>query len=180
MPGSPQNVYWDANNFLSYINEHPERVALLESLLSLSSHRDAQIKIYTSTLSHVEVAFSASEQNNQALDPEQERRIDDLWNDPSAVVSVEVHQDIIDRARSLIRESITRGWSLKPADAIHIATAQWLSRSGVAIAEFHTYDDRLCKFSEIVEFEIVEPYTDQPPSVQRSARPGSQLRRFIR
>lgn len=121
MPGSPQNVYWDANNFLSYINEYPERVALLESLLGQSAGSDSQIKIYTSTLSHVEVAFAASEQNNRALDREQERRIGDLWNDPNAVVSVEVHRDVIDRARSLIRESITRGWSLKPADAIHLS-----------------------------------------------------------
>ncbi len=162
MPGSPEIVYWDADAFLSYINEHPDRVAILERLLSLSATSDSSITIYTSTLSHVEVAFAASEQNNQALDREQERRIGDLWNDPNAVVSVEVHQDIIVRARSLIRASITRGWSLKPADAIHLATAQWLSHTGTAISEFHTYDNRLSKFSEIVEFEIIEPYTNQP------------------
>ena len=162
MLGSPQPVYWDSNTFLSYINELPDRAATLESLLDQSADIYSPIKIYTSALSHVEVAFAASERERQTLDPEQERRIDGLWNDPDAVVSVEIHQDIINIAKSLIRESITRGRSLKPADAIHLATAQWLYDSGVAILEFHTYDQRLMGYSDMVGFEIVEPYTAQP------------------
>lgn len=162
MPGSLKIVYWDADAFLSYINEYPGRVEILERLLNLSADSDGPIQIYTSTLSHAEVAFAASEQQRGALDPEQEAQMDALWDDPAAVVSVDVHRDILHLARTLIRESITRGRSLKPPDAIHLATAQWLSDSGISIAEFHTYDQRLLGYSEMVGFEIVEPYTDQP------------------
>ena len=75
---------------------------------------------------------------------------------------VEYHAEIGNRARTLMRNAITRGWSLKPLDAIHLATAQWLVDNGVQVDEFHAYDRSLDKYGSIVGFTICEPNTPQP------------------
>ncbi len=160
MPDSSPDIYWDANLFLSYINEYPDRMPTLDALLENSAA--GSIKIYTSALTRVEVAFAASEQQRRALDVQEEEKIDGLWSDPDAIDLVEYHDDIGRQARSLIRDSITRGWSLKPLDAIHLATAQWLMRVGFSVSEFHTYDSTLERYGPIVGFKICQPYTPQP------------------
>ena len=119
------------------------------------------IKLYTSELSRVEVAFGASEQRKQALDEKTESLIDGLWADPEVVTLVEHHIGISVAARSLMRSAIARGWRLKPFDAIHLATAQWLSKTSVPIDEFHTYDS-LVRFEALTGFRIVEPHTIRP------------------
>lgn len=153
-------IYWDACNFLSYINEHQGRMPTLDALLDGSAN--GSITIYTSALSQVEVAFAASEQQRRALDPQEEQKIDALWNDPDAISLVEYHDGIGKQARALIRDAITHGWSLKPLDAVHLATAMWLSQSGFQVDEFHTYDGSLEKYAAIVGFTICEPHTAQP------------------
>lgn len=132
----------------------------LDALLQQSA--DGNKRIYTSALAQVEVAFAASEQQQRALDPEEESGIDGLWEDPNTIVVVEYQPEIGRRARALIREAITHGWSLKPLDAIHLATAQWLMNSGFPIAEFHTYDGQLERYSPVVGLEIREPCVEQP------------------
>ena len=165
MPETPKLIYWDSNAFLSYVNELPDRIPVLDVLLEASSKVGGEVKIHTSTLSHVEVAFGASEQVQRALDPQIERRLNDLWADTEVIVSVEYHAGIGRIARDLVRNAITRGWSLKPLDAIHLATAQWLSSSGLNLEEFHTYDNALMKYGALVDFRICEPHTPQPRMV---------------
>ena len=162
MPNSGKIVYWDACCFLSYINETAERLPILDALLGASVSESGGIKLYTSEISRVEVAFSLSEQRQQVLDTETENRIEKLWADPDALAMVEYHDGIGPTARVLIRHAITRGWSLKPLDAIHLATAKWLSELGIRVAEFHTYDASLFKWASIVGFEILRPQTPQP------------------
>ena len=153
-------IYWDSCVLLSYVNEYPERIPTLEALLERSAR--GEVELYTSEISRVEVAFGASEQKRRRLDPESEQRIDSLWADPNVIVTVEYHRAIGQIARELMREAITRGWSLKPLDAIHLATAQWLLDVGVEVGEFHTYDRRLSRYAPIVGFDIREPQTPQP------------------
>ena len=162
MPNSRKVVYWDACCFLSYINETAVRLPMLDALLGVNVSESEGIKLYTSEISKIEVAFSLSEQRQQALDAETEKRIEKLWADPDALVTVEYHDGIGLTARDLIRCSITRRWSLKPLDAIHLATAKWLSERGLTVDEFHTYDDGLIKWASIVGFRILQPYTPQP------------------
>lgn len=159
MPDSPSIIYWDSCVLLSYVNEYPERIPALEALLERST--SGEIDLYTSEISRVEVAFAASEQKRRRLDPGSEQRIDSLWADSNVIVSVEYHGAIGQVARGLMREAITRGWSLKPLDAIHLATAQWLSNTGIAVDEFQTYDN-LSRYAAVVDFSICEPYTPQP------------------
>ncbi len=160
MPDTDESLYWDANLFLSYINEHPERMPVLEALLADSAGDNLQI--YTSTLTTVEVAFAASEQQRRALDPVQEEKIDALWNAPDVVAIVEYHDAVGRHARDLIRDAMTQQRSLKPLDAIHLATAQWLVGAGFPISEFHTYDRQLYAYQSIVGFSICEPRVAQP------------------
>ena len=162
MPDAPRIIYWDSCVFLYYVNMIPEHLSLLEQILEDSASDSSSIKIYTSVLSHVEVSFAASEQQNQALDPKIERLISNLWSDPEAVVSVEHHTDIGQLATGLMRDAVTEGQSLKPLDAIHLATARWLSSIGLTVEEFHTYDLRLFNYSSVVGFPIVEPRIENP------------------
>lgn len=155
MPGEAPRTYWDACVLLSYINGIPERVLIIDELLRQS--RAGDIELLTSAISQVEVAFAASEQQGQALDPQVEQQITGLWVPGSPIKAVEFYELIAERARLLMRQGITQGWgSLKPADAIHLATAQQM-----AVAEFHTYDGDLLKWSGTAGFPIVEPHTPQ-------------------
>ena len=160
MPDTPRSIYWDACVYLSYISEIPDRTPILESLLEDSSK--GSIHLYTSEVSRVEVAFASAEKQQRALDEEVERRIDGLWEDRSVITMVEHHSAVSLLARTLVREAMTREWSLKPLDAIHLATAQWLTDIGINIDEFHTYDRRLDKFGTIVGYKIVRPSTIEP------------------
>ena len=153
-------LYWDADTFLSYINGYAGRLPTLDALLTRADAGDATI--YTSAISQVEVAFAAAEQRQRVLDPQTEQRIDQLWADSKAIAVVEYHPGIGREARSLIRNAITEGRSLKPMDAIHLATALWLRQTGIPVAEFHTYDHRLIGYAAVDGVAICEPHTLQP------------------
>lgn len=160
MPETPPAVYWDACVPLSYINGMPERMPILDALLASSAQ--GEIQLYTSELSRVEVAFSAMEKEQRDLDEETERRIDSLWANPEVITMVDCHMGVGLEARRLMRLAMAETWSLKPADAIHLATAQWLSKTGIAIDAFHTYDTILFRYRPMVDFEIMEPAIAQP------------------
>ena len=156
MPDTPTIIYWDANAFLSYVNEEDQRMPALDAIMS--SAERGEIQLHTSEIARAEVAFGASEQTRRALDAATEQVIDRLWSGTAAVVMVEYYAEIGNRARGLMRDAIPRGWSLKPLDAIHLATAQWLVDNGVRIDEFHTYDRSLEKYANIVGFTVCEPH----------------------
>ena len=130
---------------------------ILDALLADSSSPKGNIELYTSQMSEVEVAFAKSEQDNKALEPDVENQIDALWADRDTLKVVEYHHTIGMKARMIIRLGIEKGWQLKPMDAIHLATARLLE-----VTEFHTYDQRLLKYSNDVGFPIVEPHIIQP------------------
>ena len=157
MPDSAARLlYWDADVLLSWLEDHPERAPLIELLLG--DARGGKLEVVTSILSQVEVAYSAAERMSNALSPDVESTINDLWAPGAPIKIVEVHPLIAARARTLIREGVPRGWSgLRANDAIHLATAQHLG-----VVEFHTYDIKLCRYEGIVGFPICEPRTFEP------------------
>lgn len=157
MPSPRRRIYWDAPVWLSYINGDIDRLPTLDALLADSSSDSGNVEIYTSTVSQVEVAFARAEQDKKALDQTVEQQIDELWADRVALKLAELHERITKEARQFIRLAMTRSWSLKPLDAIHLATARFCQ-----CEEFHTYDQRLLKYSNDVGFPIVEPHTQQP------------------
>ena len=150
MPEGPQRVYWDACVFLSFIENHPERVKAVRTWLEKAEA--GKVVIVTSTLSIVEVAFAKQEKDQRALNPEQEASIDNLWTPQSPVTLAEFHTPIAFEARRLMRDAMASGIGLKPADAIHLATCRTLE-----ITEFHTYDGRLGGAAAITQLQIRTP-----------------------
>ena len=145
--------YWDACVFLSYINGDKERTADIERLLEAAY--GGAIEIVTSTVSIVEVARGAQEQANQ-IDATVAAKIDALWTPPSPVKLVEFHLAIASAARNLIRVGVSYGWSLKPMDAIHLATA-----ANVDAGEVLTYDAALEKYADLISVPIVRSSSDE-------------------
>jgi predicted nucleic acid-binding protein len=153
----PRFIYWDANVFISYLNNDPNRLPMLEAILETmeSSKND---RIVTSTISKVEVAWVAHERLKRALSIDEEIRIDALWNNPEVVEIVDFNDEIALTARKLMREGMTRRWMLTTNDAIHLASAQW-----VGAVELQTYDKGdLPRFSELLGITICEPHAIQP------------------
>jgi len=151
MPSVPR-FYWDANIFLSYINNEAARAPNIEALLGRAER--GEIEILTSTITIAEVAFAAAEQQGHALDPAIEQKIAALWGPP--IKLVEFHAAIGSRAAGLIRTAVANAWSLTPLDAVHLSSAQQMT-----VDAFHTYDGGLAKYAPLVGFPIVEPPTAQ-------------------
>ena len=150
-------IYWDANVFLSYLNNDKERIPTLEAILEAveSSKID---RIVTSVISKVEVAWVAQEKTNRILTIDEEKRIDEMWENAEIFEMVDFNNDIALKARTLMREGLLQGWKLKTNDAIHLASAQW-----VGAIELQTYDLKdFQKFSALVGMDIREPHTIQP------------------
>lgn len=154
MPDSPR-IYWDSNVPLSYLNAIAERTPIIEELFRQA--RAKGIELLTSSISRAEVAFIQAEKAEGALDQQVEDAIDALWAPGAPIKTVEFYDLIGEKARTLIRQGISQGWGqLKPMDAIHLATAQQM-----AVAEFHTYCERLHKWDGKLGFPVTVPQTAQ-------------------
>jgi predicted nucleic acid-binding protein len=159
MPPEPNRVYWDACVFLSYINGVPDRLPTIDALLAESADADHNREIVTSTFTITEVAFALHEKAATTLDAETEGKIDSLWADRYAVKLIDFHEGIARDARTLIRGAVAAGTpSLKPGDAVHLASARALG-----CTEFHTYSKDLPRFSDLTGVSIKEPYVLQVP-----------------
>ena len=154
----PRFIYWDANVFLSYLNNDPDRFPTLDAILEAVESSNKKERIVTSVISKVEVLWVAHEKLNRALSREEESRIDAMWNNPDVIEMVDFNDEIAVVARKAMREGMVRGWKLRTNDAIHLASAQW-----VAASELHTYDMKhFEKFSELLGLVICEPHAIQP------------------
>lgn len=151
-----RRIYWDSCVFIHYINSDPDKILVLESILSEISN-NGKDKIITSVLSKVEVCWAASEKNSRALSAEEESRIDKLWEDPSIIEIVDFNDEIAIAARGLLRNSMVLQLDkLKSKDAIHLATAQW-----VGATEIQVYDSIWSRYQEELGITITEPHVDQ-------------------
>lgn len=153
MPSRRRRIYWDSNCWLYLISADPGKLPILEVLLSDRKNELGDIELVTSVISKVEVAFPQSEYQGNQIDPSVEDAIDDFWAN-TAVTLIETHDQIALEARRLVRSGLHGKWSLKPLDAIHLATAKWFD-----VDEFHTYDKRLIKegLSAHLGFPIENP-----------------------
>ncbi len=149
--------YWDANVFLSYLNNDPDRFPTLEAILE-NIETSKKDRIVTSVISKVEVLWVAHEKLNRALSRDEESRIDSMWDNPDVIEMVEFNDEIALMARKAMREGMIKGWRLRTNDAIHLASAQW-----VAAIELHTYDmKQFGKYDEMLGLVICEPHVIQP------------------
>src|SRR5579859_1550040 len=156
MANKPQLLYWDSCVFLSYIDEEVGRVDVIEAIFAEVQKSNGSRKIVTSIASMTEVAYSSQEKSRRILDAATLSKIDHLWGDPSVLVFVEYHEGIARIARNLMREAVSKQYKLTPLDAIHLASAKWLS-----VHEFQTYDHGLKKYTTMISCTICEPYVAQ-------------------
>lgn len=148
-------VYWDANVFLAYINGDADRLPDIEGLLD--DAKAGRLEILTSTLTQAEVAYGAEEQTTQTLSSDVEEAISSFWHPDSPIKLVDFYPQIAAGALGLMRTAVTRGWSLKPFDALHLSTAQRMK-----VDAFHTYDvAKLGRFADDVGFRIEVPLAPQ-------------------
>ncbi len=152
-----QYTYWDANVFISYLNDDKDRTPVLEAILE-SVESSKTTRIVTSVISKVEVTWVAQEKLNRILYAEEEKRIDEMWENDDIFEMVEFNNEIALMARKLMRTGLSQGWRLRTNDAIHLASAQW-----VGAMELQTYDIKdFEKFSQLIGIAIKEPHTIQP------------------
>ena len=154
--------YWDACIFVSYINNHNDRAANIQRMLEeVSSERD--IKIITSAISIAEVAFANKEKETNTLDPMVEEALEEFWASRD-VVLVSTTNGIMRDARRLMRCAIEeRVGGLKPFDAVHLATAEWVDLNVGRVINVHSYERRwIEKFTHLVpSLEICKPVPKQ-------------------
>jgi predicted nucleic acid-binding protein len=157
MPNS-QRFYWDACVILSYVSGEAGRLPDIASMLHEADR--GEIEIFTSELSVVEVAFASQEKLEQQLDLEMDAVLDGFWEHPSPIKRIDIHPLITREARTIIRAAMgQKGWSVKSADAIHLATAKRLQ-----VEEFHTYEElpRRTRWSQLIGIPVAEPMAAQP------------------
>ncbi len=154
MPDPPK-IYWDSSVLLAYVNADRGHIGDIDAVLEEAAR--GVIELVTSTVTIAEVAFGAAEQQGQALDPAVEAKIGALWQPSSPVKLVEFHALIAAEAVQLIRQVLPAGLSLKPMDAIHLATA-----SRMKVQRIETYDDKWPKFAAHLGIPIQAPAPIQP------------------
>jgi predicted nucleic acid-binding protein len=156
MPEAVHRIYWDSCVFLSYLNGDSERLPNIDGVLQEVEHSSGKKKIVTSTISRVEVSFAVTEREQHSPDPAVESAIDQMWSDVSVIECIELHDEIALLARDLIRASLTSQKTLKPLDAIHLASARWIGANAL-----HTYDRYLQSFETFLSASIGPPTPNQ-------------------
>lgn len=153
-----RRIYFDANVFLAFVSDEPDRAAVVDELL-----RQAQAKavaVLTSTVSIAEVAYGAEEKTLQVLDDTVEERIDTLWAPGGPVTLVEASRHVLVTARGLIRANLAGGYGrLTPLDAVHLATAQIEQADEVATYEMNKH----ARWSDLIGLSVAEPALTQAP-----------------
>ncbi len=126
MNGERKAVYWDACCFISLINRDSTRDPTRANLDTIYNDANARgVLIVTSTLSIVEVNHTLTEQRGQPLDGNAIRDINSIMFNRQAVQLIDFVLPTAGKARELIRDALAPayGWSLRTADAIHLASA---------------------------------------------------------
>jgi predicted nucleic acid-binding protein len=175
MPGTRTRIYWDTNCFLYYLNDHPTWAPLLEYYLTRA--KLGEIEIVTSVLSLSEAIFTAEEAQQRTLSSAENDRIEVLFLG-EGITLVEVSTYIAQLARTLQRERLHRNWTVpgknlpdpKIPDLLHFATALYMR-----VAEMHTMDEKLHRFSDIVGIKISfpPPKPPDPPKQLSLINPAS-------
>lgn len=155
--------YWDSCVFISYLNDHPERVPSIKAIWEeASNHKN--FEIITSAMSIAEVVWTKTEKLTNTLDPTVEMEIKRIWYSWGIKV-VDMNPVILHQARDLMRRTTSDGiGGLKPPDAIHLATAMWVDKNLGIVKEIHTYESKWKNsFSTLVgDLKICEPYKPLP------------------
>jgi predicted nucleic acid-binding protein len=120
-----QRLYWDSSAFISRIQRTPGRIEVLEHITGRAEK--GEVEIVTSAFTLCEVAKG----DENALPEDQEKTIVDFFENPYILVQ---QVDVFVAART---RGIVRRFGLKPADAVHVASAL-----AANAAVLQTYDSK--------------------------------------
>jgi predicted nucleic acid-binding protein len=162
MATSPRRVYWDACAWIALIQK--EKIALSDKLIEdrfmmcrtvIEAAKRGSIEILTSTLSLAEVC------RDPAIKGQKPEAVADYFEN-DYILLVNVDRRVGEYARVLMTSGVG---GLKPADAIHVATA---AISGVE--EMHSFDGKLLGFDGLMDkadgtkLKICKPDPGSPPA----------------
>lgn len=148
---SDRAEYVDANVLLAYVSNEADRADVVEQVLSEAA--EGKRSLMTSTLSIVEVAYAVDELGN--LSESSEQAIDQLWAPSSPIQLIEPSVAVMRRARALLREARRAGRALKPADAIHLASA--VTSAGVGSILTYESANTRTQWAELTGVKVEEP-----------------------
>lgn len=129
MPRTREVVYWDTVAFLGLLNRitEPENCDLCEDVWAAA--QAGKMFIMTSTLTVAEVVYL---KGTPKLDPSKRPSINKFFQNPF-LIQKPLTRIIAELARDIVWDS-----SVKPKDAIHVATAGYYR-----VSILHTFDDGL-------------------------------------
>lgn len=146
--------YWDSSVFVAFFNDEAGRADTIETLLNEA--KDGKITIITSAFACVEVLKL---KDQKALTKESEQMISDFFQYPFIKI-VDATRGVCEAARHLIWKHS----SLKPKDAVHLASAlAYVEREYLDV--LFSYDSDFLDLDGTItnKFHIKEPYIEQLP-----------------
>ena len=139
MGANPERFYWDTSVFLCFLWEgEKDRRLICESILKHAQQGDVQI--ITSMYTLVEVIRPRQMKHPHPLTNQQVATLEGMFKWPF-IKKIQVHEDLAFKAARLAREC-----GLKPADAIHAATA-----INAHVDELQAWDSDYSKVSHLVK-----------------------------
>jgi predicted nucleic acid-binding protein len=123
-----KRVYWDSAVYIDRLERTAGKIEVLEAITQAAE--SGRIVILASALVLAEVA--KPEKASDKAEAEKLKKLEELWENEFFVVQV------VDRSIALRAAEIVREHGLKPADAIHVATAIALGAH-----ELQTYDAKV-------------------------------------
>ncbi len=151
---SKERVYWDSDVFISAIQRHPARIAVLEQCTERAQR--GELEIIASAFTLCEVA----KVEGVPLPEEQEQLILDFFENPYVLI-----QQLDTRVAARTRD-IVRRFNLPAKDAVHLASAL---QAGVAVVYSYDQDHMLPQDGKIgdppLRIQIPRWKDGQPPLI---------------
>lgn len=142
--------YWDSDAFLGYFNNEPDKADACKSVLEAADA--GKVMLVTSALTLAEVLYA---KGHSKLDMSKRELIEQFFKSPFLSVQ-NVRRSIAEGARDIVWDS-----SIRPKDAIHVATAL-----SCKIPVLNTFDQNLLKADESIgdpPLRIVTPHEPGQP-----------------
>lgn len=140
----------DSSVYIAAINNEPGRVEIARDILNAAD--EGQIQIVASTFVAAEVIKMKGE--GEPLSPESETKIDAILRSPR------IQMFELDLSLAIEARRVARLHSLKPGDAIHLATAI-RAKADVLLR----FDNRFRTNGQIEGIEVCDPYWYGPQTL---------------
>ena len=153
-----KRLYWDTSVFLCFLNEaEEERRDICQDILDHA--KDGDVEIITSMYSLVEVIRPKGIKFPTQLTPTEVEKLEGMFRWPW-LKKIQIHEDL-----AISASRLARAHGLKPADAIHAATA--ISEQ---VTELQKWDSDFSKIAHLIS--VTEPtYLSQLPLLLQTSRP---------